>query len=164
MVWCGNLFLRGNRVSKAWFIYQQNLKKFEVSTSHTSQNTQKKNPEHNHQIWGRKNLDYEGERTLLNGSILRRRLGWKKPKPRVAWVACATWAASDGLGSSLFVSVFFFFLLWVLLWYVLGFSLIFIRVGNWALETRFPCGCHVKKYVTLDHIRLWKSSLLDSRR
>ena len=26
----------------------------------------------------------------------------------MAWVACATWAASDGLGSSLFVSVFFF--------------------------------------------------------
>ena len=78
----------------------------------------------------------------------------------------ATWVkntqAARGLDSSLFVSGFFFFLLWVLLWYVLGFSLIFIRVGNRVLETRFPCGCHVEKYITLDHIRPWKSSLKDS--
>ena len=43
MVWCGIFFLPGNWVFKAQFIYQQNLKKFKVSSlSCTSQNTQKK--------------------------------------------------------------------------------------------------------------------------
>ena len=143
MIWCGSLFLRGNWVSKAWFIYQQNLKKFEVSTSRTSQNTHTKKKksrtqpsdlrEKESRLWGRKNLV--------------ERIYFKE----------ATWVkktqAARGLDSSLFVSGFFFFLLWVLLWYVLGFSLIFIRIGNRVLETRFPCVRHVEKYATLDHIR-----------
>ena len=121
-----------------------------------------RNSEHNHQIWGRKNLEYEGEGTLLNGSIMRRRPGWKKPRsragprrwrdpgrvwePRPSRVTC--------LGSSLLFFYFFFPLPSLgFLWYVLGCFLIFIRVGNRVLDTQFPCGRHVEKYATLDHIR-----------
>ena len=82
-----------------------------------------RNSEHNHQIWGRKNLDYEGEGTLLNGSIMRRRPGWKKPRSRAGPRRCArprprvgTQAiARDLPGFFSFVFLFFFFpfLLWV---------------------------------------------------
>ena len=120
---------------------------------------------------------------------MRRRLGWKKPRQRAPWVVrdlgCVlhglrvtwvahclggalpgprgTWAARclvarglgfspappppPPLGSSLICS---------------GFFSIFIRVINRVLETRFPCGRHMEKYATLDHIRPWKSSFKDS--
>ena len=53
MVWYDILFLHENQVSKAWFIYQQNLKKFKVSSLlYKPKYTKKifKNPEHNNQI------------------------------------------------------------------------------------------------------------------
>ena len=82
-------------------------------------------------------------------------LGGALPGPRRTWAARCLVARSLGfsppppppLGSSLICS---------------GFFSIFIRVINRVLETRFPCGRHMEKYATLDHIRPWKSSFKNS--
>ena len=82
-------------------------------------------------------------------------LGGALPGPRGTWAArCLVTRGLDfssppppPLGSSLICS---------------GIFSIFIRVINRVLETRFPCGCHMEKYATLDHIRPWKSSFKNS--
>ena len=89
------------------------------------------------------------------------RPGWKKPRQRIAQVAHDPGRALHGLlwCSKLFWFFFFFFFFSGFSLICFGFFSIFIRVVNRVLETRFPCGHHMEKYVTLDHIRLWKSSL-----
>ena len=124
-----------------------------------------------------KSLNYE-EATWLKKTQAACALGRARPRLSVAWVARdlggalprrratgphGTWAARclvardlgfsppppppPPLGSSLICS---------------GFFSIFIRVINRVLETRFPCGRHMEKYATLDHIRPWKSSFKNS--
>ena len=145
MVWCG-IFSTwqslGNRASKAQFINQKNLKKFEVSC--TSRNTQKKISEipETTQIRGR-------ERAHLTSAwpgLAQRCLGRARPGFSSEFFLMSSWC---GLGSSLMSSslmgraqpgFFFFFsiLCSSLMW-------VFITVINRVLETRFSCSCHVEK-------------------
>ena len=91
MLWCGNTYLRGNRVSKSRFI-QQNLKKFKGSSlPYKPKYTEKKNlknPKHNHQIWG-KNIKIQ---TLWfsaqpNKNSDRKKQKKEQKKERKTWAA-----------------------------------------------------------------------------
>ena len=75
-----------------------------------------------------------------------------------AWVSHATQATrmqarDPGRWSRTSLSVSGFFFFFSVLW---SFGFCYIKVVNRVSKTRFPCGRHVKKYVTLDVIRPWK--------
>ena len=141
MVWCGIFFLLGNRVSKTRFINQKNFKKKFKKSRNTT-------------------IRSEGERILKSD----RRGDLGRALPSLGRAQSGSRTVRD-LGSSLMfwilLSFFFFFFFFgrVLFWYVLGSYLMFIKVINQVLETRFPCDCHVEKYATSGVIRPWKSSL-----
>ena len=96
-------------------------------------------------------LDHQPEIIWVSHWTMRRR-----PRPCTAWVArdlARCLGFSDVLGSSLFVSIFFFFFFSSSLGSSLicyGFFSIFIRVVNRVLETRFPCGRHIGPHQTME--------------
>ena len=114
-------------------------------------------------------LQIRVKKTQATRDLGRVRLGWKNPRQHAAQVSVRpgsrmTWAAHTWVKKTQAARRMFWVLL-VFFFFFSGFSLIcsglfsiFIGVGNRVLETWFPCGRHVEKYATLDHIRPWKSS------